>query len=276
MKIHLAKHAGFCFGVRRAMEIVNNLIGEENVHTLGPLIHNPQVVKDLEQKGIKYIETLEEIPAGKVIIRAHGVPPQEIQKAKQLGLEVIDATCPYVKKVHDTTKKLHKENYQVIIFGEENHAEVIGIKGNSETAIIIESSEEARKLGYYEKLGLVSQTTQSKEKFEKTAKELEKHASKLKVYNTICDATAKRQEAAAELAKKVELMIVLGGYNSGNTKRLVELCSKETETVHIEKFSDLEIKILERKKEIGLTAGASTPDYLIKELINKIESYRVG
>lgn len=274
MKVYLAKHAGFCFGVKRAMDIAAGLIGEQDVYTLGPLIHNPQVVKDLEEKGIKCAEKLEDIPKGKVVIRAHGVSPQIIEKAKSLELEVVNATCPYVKKVHLLTKKLQQKDYQVVIFGEKEHAEVIGIKGNSENAIVIENLEEAKNLGKYGMIGLVSQTTQSKEKFEEIVNELEKHTIELKTFNTICSATEKRQQAAVDLAKKVDLMIVLGGYNSGNTRRLAELCRKRTKTVHIEKFSDLDRKILEGKKEIGVTAGASTPDYLIKELIKELSHIR--
>lgn len=270
MKVQLAEHLGFCFGVKRAMDIVTKLTGEDNVYTLGPLIHNPQVVKDLEEKGIKYVEKIADVPKGKVVIRAHGAPSKVIQQAKDNGLETIDATCPYVKKVHEIIKKLQKNNYQIIILGEKKHPEVIGLKENSENAIVIENLEEAKKIDYYEKIGMVSQTTQSKERFEKIVEELKKHAKELKVYNTICDATEKRQQAATDLAKKVDLMIVLGGYNSGNTKRLAELCSKETETVHVEKYSDINEKVLKGKENIGITAGASTPDYLIKELIQEL------
>lgn len=270
MKVQLAEHLGFCFGVKRAMDIVTSLAGEDNVYTLGPLIHNPQVVKDLEEKGIKYVEEISDIPEGKVVIRAHGAPSKIIQQAKDNGLEIIDATCPYVKKVHKIIKKLQKNNYQVVVLGEKEHPEVIGLKENSENAIVIENLEEAKIIDYYEKIGMVSQTTQSKERFEKIMEELKKHAKELKAYNTICDATEKRQQAAIDLAKKVDVMIVLGGYNSGNTKRLAELCNKETETVHIEKYSDINKKILKGKRGIGVTAGASTPDYLIKELIQEL------
>ncbi len=273
MKIYLAEHAGFCFGVKRAIDIATKLTGQKNVYTLGPLIHNPQVIEDLEQKGIKCAENLSEIPKGKVIIRAHGVPPQLLRKAQESGLEVIDATCPYVKKVHSLTQELQEKKYQVIIFGEKEHPEVIGVKGNSENAIVIENLEEAQKLGNYESIGAVSQTTQLREKFETITEELKNHAKNLTVYNTICDATEKRQQSATTLAKKVDLMIILGGLNSGNTRRLAELCNKETTTLHVEKFSDIEKKILENKENVGITAGASTPDYLIKELVQQLESY---
>jgi len=273
MKIYLAEHAGFCFGVKRAMDIVSELIGEDDVYTLGPLIHNPQVVKDLEEKGIKCIEDLVEIPKGKVVIRAHGVPPETIQKANDLELGVIDATCPYVTKVHNLTKKLDREGYQVIILGEKKHPEVIGIKGNSENAIVIEDLEEVKNLDKYEKIGLVSQTTQSNNKFKLLARKLEKYSDEIKIYNTICNATDERQKAAVKLAEQMDLMIVLGGYNSGNTRRLAELCSEETETLHIEKFSDIDQKVLQGKKKVGVTAGASTPDYLIKELIEELNKY---
>ncbi|MBU4501167.1 MAG: 4-hydroxy-3-methylbut-2-enyl diphosphate reductase [Nanoarchaeota archaeon] len=276
MKVYLAERAGFCFGVKRAMDIVSELEGEEDVYTFGPLIHNPQVVEKLRQKGIKCAENIKDIVKGKVVIRAHGVSPRTIQELKELKLKIVDATCPYVKKVHKLTKKLDQEGYQVIILGEKEHPEVIGIKGNSENAIVIEKLEDIESLKSYSKIGLVSQTTQSKDKFKLLSDKLTDYADELKVYNTICNATEQRQKTAVKLAKQMDLIIVLGGYNSGNTRRLAELCSKETETVHIEQFSDLDKAILDDKEKVGVTAGASTPDYLIEDLIQKLESYTVG
>ncbi|MCG2718565.1 MAG: 4-hydroxy-3-methylbut-2-enyl diphosphate reductase [Nanoarchaeota archaeon] len=276
MKVYLAERAGFCFGVKRAMDIVSELEGEEDVYTFGPLIHNPQVFEKLRQKGIKCAENIKDIVKGKVVIRAHGVSPRTIQELKELKLKIVDATCPYVKKVHKLTKKLDQEGYQVIILGEKEHPEVIGIKGNSENAIVIEKLEDIESLKSYSKIGLVSQTTQSKDKFKLLSDKLTDYADELKVYNTICNATEQRQKTAVKLAKQMDLIIVLGGYNSGNTRRLAELCSKETETVHIEQFSDLDKAILDDKEKVGVTAGASTPDYLIEDLIQKLESYTVG
>lgn len=270
MKIHLAKYAGTCYGVERALNLANEQSGQKNVYTLGQLIHNPQVIDSLEKKGVKCIKKLSEISEGKIIIRAHGVTPQEIQEAEKLGLEVIDATCPYVKKVHNIVKKLYLQGYPSIILGEKKHPEVIGIKGYSKNLMVIANLEEAKKLSNYDKLGLVSQTTQSTDKFEKIIQELENHTKELKVYNTICDATIKRQQAAIELSKKVGVMLVLGGYVSGNTQRLAEICGKETETYHIEQFSDLDKRVLEGKEEIGITAGASTPEYIINKLIKEL------
>jgi len=271
VNIHIAEHSGTCYGVERALEIARDQEGKK-VYTLGSLIHNKRVIEDLEKKGVKYIEDISGISSGKVIIRAHGVGPKIIREIKAKGLEVIDATCPYVKKVHNLAKKLDKD-YQLVILGEKEHPEVVGIKGYAEKSIVVENLEDAEKLGEYEKIGLVSQTTQSKEKLDKIILELEKHTKYLKVYNTICDATVKRQDSAINLAKKVELMIVLGGYNSGNTRRLAELCNEYVETYHIESFLDLDKKVLEGKEEIGLTAGASTPDNQIKEIVKNLEGH---
>lgn len=270
-KIYLADYAGFCFGVKRAINIAYQNISKEKVYTLGPLIHNPQVIEELKEKNILHINDLEEVPENsKLIIRAHGVSPRIVLEAEKKNVQVIDATCPFVKKVHEYVKDMDGKAYQVLIFGEKDHPEVIGIKDNAENPVIIQELSDVKDLGYYPKAGLVSQTTQSVKKLEEVIKELENHAGELKVYNTICDATQKRQGAATSLAKKVELMIVIGGYNSGNTRRLAELCNKIVQTQHIETFEDLNLDILEKKQKIGVTAGASTPSGIIENVINNI------
>ena len=269
-KVVLAKNSGFCFGVKRAIELA--LKTKEKVFTLGPLIHNPQVIALLEKKGIVAIDTIDDIERGKIIIRAHGIPRSVVRKAEKKKLSVIDATCPFVQNVQQIAESLSKDNYQVIIIGEENHPEVIGIADRVNNPIIIEDVSEISRLGQFEKIGVVAQTTQSVENYKKTIRELRKHSKKLKVFNTICSATKKNQNAAKELAKNVNLMIVVGGYNSGNTRRLAKLCSEIVETEHIEVADELKKEWFEKKKIIGVTGGASTPDWIIHEVIKSIEN----
>ncbi|MBW2984296.1 4-hydroxy-3-methylbut-2-enyl diphosphate reductase [Candidatus Woesearchaeota archaeon] len=269
MKIKKAKHAGFCFGVKRAVESALKTKGE--VKTLGPLIHNPQFIAGLEKKGIRAVDSVDEADKGILLIRAHGVPDSVIGKAEKKGLDVIDLTCPFVKKVQDYAKELYKQGYNVVVVGEKNHPEVIGITGNIK-GIVVGDINDAKKLGHFEKLGVVAQTTQSNENFNSTVEELRKHADELKVHNTICSETDSRQRHAVELAREVDLMIVVGGYNSGNTRRLAGICSGIVETRHIEQASELKKEWFAGKKQVGLTAGASTPDLSMDKVIERIKN----
>lgn len=269
-KVVLAKNSGFCFGVKRAIELA--LKTKEKIYTLGPLIHNPQVIAQLEHKGIVAIDSLDDIERGKIIIRAHGIPRSVITRAKKKDLSVIDATCPFVQNVQQIAESLSKDGYQVVIIGEANHPEIIGIADRVKNPIIIEDVSEVSGIGRFEKIGVVAQTTQSEENYKKIIHALKKHSKKLKVFNTICNATKKNQNAAKGLAKKVNLMIVVGGYNSGNTRRLAKLCSEIVETKHIEVADELKKKWFEKKKIIGITGGASTPDWIIHEVIERIEN----
>ncbi len=269
-KVVLAKNSGFCFGVKRAIELA--LKTKEKVYTLGPLIHNPQVIAQLEQKGIVAIDSIDDIERGKIIIRAHGISRSVITRAKKKELLVIDATCPFVKNVQQIAESLSRDGYQVVIIGEANHPEVIGIADRVRNPIIIEDVSEVSGIGQFEKIGVVAQTTQSVENYKKMIHELRKHSKKIKISNTICNATKKNQNAAKGLAKNVNLMIVVGGYNSGNTRRLAKLCSEIVETKHIEVAEELKKKWFEKKKIVGVTGGASTPDWIIHEVIKSIEN----
>jgi len=269
-KVVLAKNSGFCFGVKRAIELALKI--KKKVYTLGPLIHNPQVIAQLEQKGIVVIDSIDDIERGKIIIRAHGIPRSVITRAKKKELSVIDATCPFVQNVQQIAESLGKDGYQVVIIGEANHPEVIGIADRVKNPIIIEDVSKVSGIGQFEKIGVVAQTTQSVENYKKTIHELRKHSKKVKVFNTICNATKKNQSAAKELAKNVNLMIVVGGYNSGNTRRLAKLCSEIVETKHIEVADELKKEWCEKREIIGVTGGASTPDWIIHEVIKSIEN----
>ncbi len=269
MKIICAENMGFCSGVKRTIDMA---IKQKNAFVLGQLIHNPQIVELLERRGIKEIKSVDDIKKGTLIITAHGTTRKNIEKAKKKGLKIVDTTCPLVKKVQNLAKKYGNDSYNIILFGDKGHSEVKGIISNSRNSIIISNKIEAEKIKL-KKACLLSQTTQSFEKFNEIPKILKNKVNELKIINTICDATKKRQGSALKTAKKVDLMIVVGGYNSANTKRLKEICSKITQTKHVETANEIKKEWFENKKLIGITAGASTPDFVIEKVKNKIESF---
>lgn len=275
MKTILAPKAGFCFGVKRALDLAMQTARETNksIYTLGPLIHNPQVVEDLSKKGIKVVKDLSDIPEGVIIIRSHGVGPDIIDNARDRDLQVIDATCPFVKKAQELAKELNDQGYQVVVVGDKEHPEVTGIIGwTGHTGIVVETPEQAEKLQPLKKIGIISQTTQPEENFNNIASVLQEKAEEVKAYNTICHATRDRQYAAAELARKVDVMIVIGGKNSANTQKLARLCAQTgTPTHHIETAAEFKREWLTDKKLIGITAGASTPDWIIEEVKRYME-----
>jgi|WetSurMetagenome_2_1015567.scaffolds.fasta_scaffold38694_3 (E)-4-hydroxy-3-methyl-but-2-enyl pyrophosphate reductase len=268
-KVVLAKKSGFCFGVKRAVDLALKTSGP--IFTLGPLIHNPQVIARLEDKGVRSVESLDQVEGGRLIIRAHGIPRSIVSEAETRGLTVIDATCPFVRKVQQTAQSMSREGYQVVIIGEANHPEVIGIADRVDRPIILETLAQAAALGRYLRIGVVAQTTQSEESYRAIVRELKKHTKAMKVADTICNATKKNQEAAKALAERVEVMIVVGGYNSGNTRRLAGLCSAIVTTHHIEVAGELQAVWFEGKTSVGVTGGASTPDWIIKDIVERIE-----
>ena len=268
MKIICAENMGFCFGVKRALDMV---LKERDAYTLGQLIHNPQVVELLEKRGIKVVNSIDEADKT-LIITAHGTSKSIIEKAKKNGLRIIDTTCPLVKRVHELAGEFDKKGYKIILLGDKEHQEVKGTASNAKDVTTVNSAEEARKLKF-NKACFLSQTTQSMEKFNSTSKILKKNIPYLKVFNTICDATKKRQDSAVKLAKKTDMMIVVGGYNSANTKMLSQICSRIVETKHIEKADELDKEWFKNKRIVGLTAGASTPGWVIRQVKDKIEKY---
>ena len=272
LEIITANEAGFCFGVKRAIDIVKDAVSEndtKDVYTLGPLIHNPQVVEDLEEKGVNLVDSVDDIEDGILVIRTHGVEPNVLKRAEKKGIDIIDATCPFVKNAHIYAKELVDNNYQTIIFGDKNHPEVKGIYGHTDNfGIIIESYEEINDLKLKDNVGLVAQTTQSYEEYMEVIKYILPKVKELKVFNTICNTTGNRQEEARELAKKVDVMLVVGGHNSANTRRLAKICAEtNTPTFHIETVDELNWDKISNANKIGLTAGASTPDWIIKEVL---------
>jgi len=277
LQIIIAKSAGFCFGVRRALELVEAALNAEEkspIFSLGPLIHNPTVVKGLEAKGLHVVNQIEEVPEGRVVIRSHGVGPGIYQYAKEKNLEVIDATCPFVKNVHQLAVLLKKEGYQLIIIGEREHAEVKGVLDSAAgEALIVSSPTELEQMNLELKVGIISQTTQDINNFQQIVCQIVKRTKECRVFNTICLATSKRQQEVAELSKQVDLVIVVGGKNSANTCRLAEIAANNgTLTYHVESAAELQTDWFQDKKVVGITAGASTPDSQINAVVEKIKS----
>ena len=281
MEIVIADHAGFCFGVKRATDIVSKELSskDKNFYSLGPLIHNPQVVKDFEKKGLKVINSMEDVEKdkikdSKVIIRSHGVSKSVTDNMAKIGLDYKDTTCPYVKSIYKKVVEYKKEGYDIIIIGDSNHPEVIGINGwCNNKAYIINSLEEANALPNMNKVCVVSQTTNTKEKFESLSNIIREKGNEVKIFNTICNATKLRQEACKDVAANVEAMIVIGGYHSSNTNKLVEISNKYCNNVyHIETADELPLNEISKFNKIGITAGASTPDWIIEEVVRIVDN----
>ncbi|MCB5231181.1 MAG: 4-hydroxy-3-methylbut-2-enyl diphosphate reductase [Candidatus Cloacimonas sp.] len=269
--VRLAKNAGFCFGVKRAINLAEEASSDHpEIVTLGPIIHNPQMVEHLRRKGISPVEE-DDLPTDKpVIIRSHGITKELRKRLEETSPSVIDATCPYVDNCMQHAKQLSKEGYPVIIYGNKDHPEVIALKSYIAGESYILSDEDRLPDKRFSKLAVISQTTKSIEGFQKLIGKLIPSVKELRVFNTICAATSVRQSSSYNLAKESDLMIVIGGKNSSNTQMLFNICNNIVETLHIEEAEELDCKILEEKSNIGLTAGASTPDWIIVEVYNKI------
>ncbi|MFP4372656.1 MAG: 4-hydroxy-3-methylbut-2-enyl diphosphate reductase, partial [Halanaerobium sp.] len=272
LEVITAEEAGFCFGVERAIDMVLEAASKNDnlkVYTLGPLIHNPQVVEKLAEKNVIVASSLADIDSGIIIIRSHGVAPEVIEKARAKNLKIIDATCPYVKNAQKYAKQLVDEGYQTFIYGDADHPEVQGIYGASDKkAIIIGEKEDLRSIELKAKIGLVAQTTKSPESFREIIDLIATNVKELKIFNTICNTTDVRQSSAKKLAEDVDIMFVIGGHNSANTTRLAEICeATNTPTYHIETAAEIKKEWLSGKNKVGITAGASTPDWLIREVV---------
>lgn len=274
--IEVARYAGVCYGVERALGMAEKAAGEARkpVNTLGPLIHNPLVVNDLERIGVGTASNVSEVEEGTLIIRAHGVVPSVVEDARTRGLDVLDATCPYVKKVHNAAERLVREGYQLIVVGESGHPEVEGIMGHAgDDAHVVSVPGDLDAIDLSRKVGVVVQTTQTPGALADVVAELSKRTMDLRVINTICSATQERQDSAAELARRADAMIVVGGKNSGNTRRLAEICTAACpKTHHIEDASEIEAAWFDGASHIGVTAGASTPASHIERALVRMRS----
>ena len=279
--IKLAKFAGFCYGVKRAVETAVKLKKEnpdKNIYILGELIHNTDVINELDKMGIKTIYEVPKSGDGICIIRSHGAAPEVLEQIRNAGLELVDLTCPDVKKVQQRAIELAKNDYFVVIVGKPNHPEVIAIKANadlySNKVVVATSIEElepySAQIKSHRKVGVVVQTTQMVSSLNLVVNYLNTIAKEVLIYNTICQSTAMRQKEAKELAKETDVMIVVGSRKSANTSHLAEILQDYTKTIHIENDTELDKEILNGVKSIGITAGASTPQKIIDKVIEKI------
>ena len=280
--IKLAKFAGFCYGVKRAVETAKKLKAEnpnKNIYILGELIHNTDVINELETLGIKTIYEVPEKGEGICIVRSHGEAPEVFEKIKKAGFELVDLTCPDVKKVQQRAIELAQNDYFVVIVGKPNHPEVMAIKANadlySKNVVVATTIEElepyADKIKSHKKVGVVVQTTQMVSSLNLVVNYLNTIAKEVLIHNTICQSTAMRQKEAKELASESDLMVVVGSKKSANTTHLAEILKSCTKTVHIENDSELDEDLFKNINNIGITAGASTPQVIIDKVINKIK-----
>ena len=278
MEVILAKSAGFCFGVKKAVEKVYEQTGsDKKIYTYGPIIHNEEVVKDLAQKGVDVIESEEELKnltKGTVVIRSHGVPKKIYDLIEEKGLECVDATCPFVKRIHRIVEAESEKGSKIVIIGNPGHPEVEGIMGWSKSpATVIESASEAENFtcDKAEELCIVSQTTFNYNKFKELVEIFQKKGYNVNVVNTICNATEERQTEAGEIAAKVDAMIIIGGKHSSNTRKLYEICSEKCpSTYFIQTLEDLHLELPKTAASVGITAGASTPNNIIEEVQNYV------
>ena len=282
MNVKLAKSAGFCFGVKRAVNMVYDRIGQTDtpIYTYGPIIHNEEVVKDMESKGVHVVEDLSSLatlPKGIIIIRSHGISKTEYEKMQDAGFEIVDATCPFVLKIHRLVREYSMKGHYIIIVGNENHPEVQGIRGWVEEngVSIIATKEDADNFALQDAVPvtIVSQTTFNYNKFQELVEIITKKGYDINVLNTICNATEERQTEARSIAKESDAMIVIGGKSSSNTQKLFEICKNEcANTYYIQTSSDMDYTKLRSINNVGITAGASTPNNIIEEVSKNVRN----
>ena len=275
MKILLAKDAGYCFGVRDAVSLAYETAEKEGeVFMLGDIVHNENVVEELEEAGVKVVNSLDKVPDNKpILFRAHGTVPDLWKESKMREMEVVDATCPLVTEIHEEVKKLHSENRKIIIIGDHGHDEVNGIKEQVENAIVVANPEEAMQLRKIKKAGVVSQSTQMIENVQEIINILMTKVFDLRFVNTICFPTRRNHEQIKNLSEICDIMIVIGSFTSANSKRLTELAKMRNErTFQVTSAEDLEIDWFQNSDTVGVSAGASTPDNIINQVLDKIKS----
>ena len=276
MKVIVAEKCGFCHGVRNAISTAEKILAQETqVYSLGPIIHNEDVVRRLAKAGLKTVDNAEQIRSGTVLIRSHGARPEQIEKLREKGLNIVDATCVLVKRVQKIAVELADEGYKVVVIGNENHPEVQAVVGCCDNVVVIADERHLHKLPENAKLGIVCQTTQSPEHFGKMLAAIARVGfNELKVINTLCEEAIKRQQSAVQLCRKVDIMFVLGGLASANTRMLAELCKKHNkQTFHLQNWNEFDKNILLGKSIAGVTAGASTPEWIIDEFVENLKVF---
>lgn len=277
MQVIVSESAGFCYGVSRALHAVLETAKSSGkaICTLGPLIHNPQVIRKLEENSVKSVGSLDEVPPDSIVVMpSHGVSKSVVEQAQTSGMEIVDVTCPFVSKVHTLAESLVEEGYQVLILGDRGHTEVRGILSRAgDDAIAVSGSGELVGVRLKNRVGILAQTTQTIDQFQSLVKEVAGMAHEIRAYNTICNATMDRQKAAVTVSEGVDTMVVVGGRNSANTRRLAEICAETgVNTYHIEVAGEIQEAWFAGKKTVGVTAGASTPDWIISEVVERIEN----
>lgn len=279
MKVLVAAKCGFCPGVRNAIRTAEKILDraspDQPVYSLGPIIHNEDVVERLASAGLRTVQSVDEIDSGTVLVRSHGVAPKELDRLRHRGLHIVDATCVLVKRVQRIAKQLEEEGYEVVIIGEENHPEVQGVMGCVSDVVVVAGAEDLHKLPSDGRLGIVCQTTQSPEHLGRMLGAIGRGSFReLKVINTLCKEAIKRQESAIALCKEVDIMFVLGGLHSANTRRLAELCKKHNNrTFHLQNWDELDKNMIFGKDIAGVTAGASTPNWVIDEFVKHLQAF---
>jgi len=279
MKVIVAEKYGFCHGVRNAISMAEEILAvERDVYSLGPIIHNKDVVEQLAKSGLKTIDDVEQIRSGTVLIRSHGAAPEQIAKLREKKLNIIDATCVLVKRMQRIAEGLERDGYKVVVIGDKNHPEVQAVVGCAGDVVVVAGESDLHKLPKNGKLGVLCQTTQSPEHFGRMLGAIGRaDFSELKVINTLCKEAVKRQESAVQLCKQVDIMFVLGGLESANTCRLAELCRKvNKQTFHLQNWNEFDKSILSGKNVAGVTAGASTPEWIIEEFVKNLEAFNTG
>ncbi len=275
MKIKLAKSYGFCFGVKRAIKIAEQT---RNSNTLGPLIHNKKEIERLKEEfNVGLVEDIDEIKSGQtVVIRTHGIPKEKLRKLQENKNRIIDATCPFVTKPQQIVEEMSKEGYSIVIFGDINHPEIKGVMSYAKDPVVVLSIEELEKVTLKDRVATVAQTTRKFEEYQKIVNYLMQRCKEVRVFNTICNATFENQDAARELSKEADIMVVIGGKNSSNTKQLYNICKENcSESYLIEDENEIKREWFLGKKLCGITAGASTPDWIIERVIAKIREIKV-
>jgi 4-hydroxy-3-methylbut-2-enyl diphosphate reductase len=282
MKVLVAEKCGFCHGVRNAISVAEKTLTHQkdgnSVYSLGQIIHNSDEVERLAKIGLTTVDEVGQIRSGTVLIRSHGAAPEQIAALREKGLNIVDATCVLVKKVQHIAEELASDGYEVVIIGDEYHPEVQAVMGCAEDVVVIADECDLHKLPHNARLGIVCQTTQSPEHFGSVLGAIGgSDFNELKVMNTLCKEAIKRQESAVQLCMRVDIMFVLGGLKSANTRQLAELCKKyNKQTFHLQNWNELDKNILIGKNTAGVTAGASTPDWIIAEFVKNLETFVAG
>ncbi|MHC4291336.1 MAG: 4-hydroxy-3-methylbut-2-enyl diphosphate reductase [Planctomycetota bacterium] len=276
MKVLVAEKCGFCPGVRAAINLAQKTLETENqVYSLGHIIHNEDVVNQLSESGLSTVDSIENIDSGTVLIRSHGATLAELDQIREKGLKIVDATCVLVKRVQKIARQLNEEGYEVVMIGDKGHPEVKAVVGSTDDVKVVGTPEDLDKISLNRKLGVICQTTQSPGHFADMIAAISRRGfSEMKIINTLCRETMERQTAAVKLCRQVDVMFVLGGLHSANTRKLAELCKKHnSQTYHLQNWAELDKNCLFGKATAGVTAGASTPDEVIEEFVRNLEHF---